>query len=159
MFQRNSKWESTLSGRRCDKKCLSCVKTRIICYSRSSSRIFFNTMFFFIFYISFSPAPDFSLSLEWRQHYPQPYTCFLGCIALSISFLPASTATVFPASKAALPTCLAASLAVWLVNVRIRNCKIVSNIPDPPITYYFLYRLLPTTSIFNVVYIYNIKFL
>ena len=66
---------------------------------------------FFYFYVSFSLAPVclvFSLSLEWRQHYIffwlavyfdiMSFTFFIdvfGCIALSISFLPASTATVF----------------------------------------------------------------
>ena len=89
----------------------------------------------------------FSSNLEWRQHYTFCLVSrifwhnifYLWCFWLHCSFdnfLPASTATVLPGSKAALPTCFAAflavSLAAWLVNVLIRYCKIESNIPASP---------------------------
>src|ERR1043165_3303392 len=81
---------------------------------------------------------------------------------LSINRLPASTAVVIPTSNAFLPNSFAASLPMLRavaaarlatpdVKSRLNTPVTVSNIPAPPITYFLVYLLLGTTSIFIIV--------
>src|ERR1043165_5102640 len=81
---------------------------------------------------------------------------------LSINRLPASTAVVIPTSNAFLPNSFAASLPMLRavaaarlatpdVKSRLNTPVTVSNIPAPPITYFLVYLLLGTISIFIIV--------